>query len=73
MTIRNVSTNSSKTKLTRPVAMWKRVALFLTGVTLTLVGGAGLAGGQGWLALFAMVVGIGFVYQAVTDKTETLG
>ena len=73
MTIRNVSTNSSKTTLTRPRSLWARLGQGFVGVVLALIGVANITQEYGWLAAIFAVLGVGFVYLAITERTETLG
>jgi hypothetical protein len=68
----HIGTNKSGTKLTRPVAMWKRVLAFIFGVVGLLGALGALGNGAGWLTLLPLLFGIGCLIAAF-EKYETLG
>ena len=67
-----VGTNKPGTKLSRPVAMWKRVLAGFAGVIALLVALGALIGGEGWVSLIPLVFGAGSLMFA-SEKYETIG
>jgi len=68
----HIGTDSSKAKLTRPVALWKRALCFLAGILGLLVALSAFGNGAGWWTLVPLLFGIGG-FVAAFEKYETLG
>ncbi|MDF1722138.1 MAG: hypothetical protein P1U65_15810 [Minwuia sp.] len=68
----NIGTNKPGTKLTRPVAGWKRALWFIAGVLGLLAALGSLLGGGGWATLIPLVIGAGGLL-AAAEKYETIG
>lgn len=68
----HIGTNKPGTKLTRPVAMWKRVLAFIFGSGALLLALGGFQSDAGWVAFVPLAFGIGSMAFAFT-KYETIG
>ncbi|MEQ8287861.1 hypothetical protein [Thalassospira sp.] len=68
----HIGTNSKNTKLTRPVAMWKRLLAGFVGIIALLVALGALMDGEGWVTLIPLAFGIGSLIFA-SNKYETIG
>lgn len=68
----HVGTNKPGTKLTRPVALWKRALMGLAGVGLLFAAFAVFMDGAGWWTLLPLVMGLGGLVTAF-EKYETIG
>eukprot|EP00752_Nemacystus_decipiens_P000232 g232.t1 len=55
----HLGTNKPGTKLTRPVAMWKRVLAGIAGAGFLIIALGAFGNGEGWLALIPLVIGLG--------------
>ena len=66
----NISTNKPGSKLTRPVAIWKRLLWGIAGVVGLLSATGALLSGEGWVTLVPLVIGAGCLLMAF-EKYET--
>ncbi len=68
----HIGTNKPNTKLTRPVATWKRVIAGIACVGFILAALSAFASGAGWVTIIPVVFAIGcFVF--ASEKYETIG
>lgn len=68
----HIGTNKPGTKLTRPVALWKRILAFLLGILGLFLALGAFGSGAGWLTLIPLLFGIGCLIAAF-EKYETIG